>query len=64
MQCPEIVDRMYMVPAAPAAREAATSPSGCMTRLYPTGASRVGKERYDCANSIKRLREVEAALGT
>ena len=33
MECPEILERMYIVPAAPAAREAAISPPGCMTRL-------------------------------
>src|SRR5713101_4207363 len=41
---PEMVERMYPVPAAPAARAAAHSPAGCSRRLYPMGASIAGRD--------------------
>ena len=40
---PDSVDRMYAVPASPAARAATSSPRGKNMRLLPTGASRKGR---------------------
>ena len=43
------------MPALPAARAAATSPPGCISRLYPTGASRKGSGEVEAQNAGPQL---------